>query len=130
MPLEEDLRKKAFEAQSRAYAPYSHFPVGACLLAEDGSFFTGCNVENASFGGTVCAERVAIYHMVVGGGRRFSTLYVYSESASLPCGLCLQVMGEFAPREARVITGDGTGSKRVITLGELLPVPFSFSKDT
>ena len=125
---EHNLRQRAKEVMARAYAPYSRFFVGACLVAEDETLYCGCNVENASFGGTVCAERVAIFNMVSGGRRRFSTLYVYTQEGSPPCGLCLQVMGEFASREARIIMGAMSGREKAVALGELLPMAFALGK--
>ncbi|MEW6743357.1 MAG: cytidine deaminase [Planctomycetota bacterium] len=92
------LVARALEVREQAYARYSRFKVGAALLGEDGRVFTGCNVENASFGLTCCAERVAIFNAVTAGCRRFSALAVASAGGAAPCGACRQVIREFAPR--------------------------------
>jgi len=122
---EGELVRRAVEARARAYAPYSGFAVGAALLAEDGRIFTGCNVENASFGLTVCAERVALFKAVSEGAREFVALAVAcGESPCAPCGACRQVLYEFAP-DLLVIMADGRG--KLLTrkkLSELLPWGF------
>ena len=114
----------AREALERAYAPYSGYRVGAALLGEDGSVVTGSNVENVSYGLTMCAERVAVGKAVSEGVRRFVAVAVVTDgSASVtPCGACRQVLAEFAP-DLRVIC-EGSTERRDWTLGELLPEPF------
>ncbi len=122
---EADLVKSAVEARHRAYAPYSKFPVGAALLAKDGRVFTGCNVENASYGLTVCAERVALLKAVSEGASQFAALAVACGIGfCAPCGACRQVLAEFAP-DLKVIMADGEGRVwRETTLAALLPESF------
>lgn len=115
----------ACEARERAYAPYSNFRVGACLLTEDGSTFTGCNFENASYGATICAERCAASCALAAGQRRFLAIAIAGNSAAWPCGICRQVLREFAcGPEMPVIVGATGGEFRVRTLEELLPESF------
>lgn len=122
-----ELAERALAALQNAYAPYSGFRVGAALLVPGGRIFTGCNVENASYGLTVCAERVAVVSAVAAGVREFTALAVAAavdgEKTALPCGACLQVLSEFAP-ELRLILADGRGEFTVRTLSELLPEAF------
>ncbi len=109
----------------RAYCPYSHFPVGAALEAEDGRIFTGCNVENAAYGETICAERVAVTRAVSEGARRFRRIAIVSRGEALccPCGSCRQVLSEFAS-ELTVLCGRADGTFQRLTLSELLPHGF------
>ena len=108
-----------------AYAPYSQFSVGAAVLAESGRIYGGANVENASYGATVCAERAAIFKAVSEGHRTFRRIVVAgrSEKFCVPCGSCRQVMREFAP-EMEVICLNGKGEARQYTLRQLLPESF------
>jgi len=119
------LVEAAREVRERAYAPYSGFQVGAALEAEDGSLFTGCNVENASYGLVICAERVAVGSAVAAGARRFRRIAVVTESdpPAAPCGACRQVLFEFAP-DAEVIA---VGPHRTLEwrVRDLLPDAFS-----
>ena len=120
----EELIRLAEQARERAYAPYSDFKVGAALLCADGSVYTGCNVENASFSPTCCAERVAIFGAVSAGRRDFESIAIVggktdAKTPCYPCGVCRQVMREFCSDSFRVITADGE-----LTLGELLPKSF------
>ncbi len=121
----EALEKAAVLARARAYAPYSRYLVGAALLGEDGRIFTGCNVENASFGLCVCAERGAISAAVDAGVRRFAALVVASggKRAASPCGMCRQVLAEFPPSfDVRCVSD--SGHRFETTVAELLPDPF------
>jgi cytidine deaminase len=119
-----ELLARAVEAAGRAYAPYSRFPVGAALLCGDGSVVTGTNVENRSFGLTVCAERTAIHWAVAQGKRDFQAIAVSCPQAAYavaPCGACRQVLSEFCAPEMPVIFAGGDGQPVTVSLGELLP---------
>ena len=119
---EQELIKRALEMKKAAYAPYSHFQVGAAVLAESGKVYGGANVENASYGATACAERSAIFAAVNAGERKLVTIAV----TETPCGVCRQVMREFCddPRALKVIVAKTTDDYKVFTLGELLPESF------
>jgi cytidine deaminase len=118
-----DLYQQAQAAVEFAYVPYSHFAVGAALRTTDGEVITGANVENASYGVTMCAERNAVFAAVASGKRKFSAIAVYADADSVPpCGACRQVMAEFAPT-LRVIFRRG-GEPVVMTLDQLLPEQF------
>ena len=123
--LERRLVATARTARKRAHAPYSKFRVGAALLTASGKIYPGCNVENASYGLTLCAERVALASAVAAGERRFVALAVVSAGAATPCGACRQVLAEFAPR-LKVILSDTVHrqSSRIFFLNELLPHRF------
>ena len=126
--MEKHLCELAVAMLERAYVPYSHFPVGAALLCKDGTVFTGCNIENAAYGATVCAERIAIFKAVSEGHREFDTLVIAgrSDDFCVPCGTCRQVMMEFAP-ELTVICLNRRGESRKFALRELLPYGFDQS---
>ena len=121
----QELCQKAVEMQNFAYVPYSHFPVGAALECSDGTVFTGCNVENAAYGSTICAERTAIVKAVSEGHRDFVRIAIAgnSEDFCVPCGSCRQVMMEFAP-EMEVICLNAAGESKSFALRELLPYGF------
>jgi len=119
------LARAARTASGRAYCPYSRFAVGAAVLGDDGRVFTGCNVENASFGLTVCAERNAIFHAIAEGARRIVALALYTPTAepATPCGACRQVLVEFGPDADVECRCDGRDVRR-FTVSELLPHGF------
>ncbi|PRR74919.1 cytidine deaminase [Neomoorella humiferrea] len=121
----EELIAAASAARKRAYAPYSLFPVGAALLTATGKVYTGCNIENASYGLTVCAERVAVFQAVAAGEREFLALAVVGgkDAPSFPCGACRQVLAEFAS-ELEIFIGRPGGPWIRRTLKELLPDTF------
>jgi len=120
---EQELFALAKEARESAYAPYSDFKVGAALLGESGTIYLGCNVENASFGLTVCAERVALFKAVSEGERVFKAIAIYAGSKSVPpCGACLQVMAEFGDLD--ILLFDSKGSYVKWRISELLPQAF------
>jgi len=122
----ERLLGTAREARQHAYAPYSKFRVGAAVLVEDGRVFAGCNVENSSFGLTVCAERNAVAAAVVAGGRPIAVAVVTDDDHVGPCGACRQVLAEF-DQEMPVLLADRNGREvRSISLSELLPAAFRF----
>lgn len=130
--LKEDVKGRllamASEAREHAYAPYSNdFKVGAAVLTEDGSIFCGCNVENASFGATICAERVAIFKAVCEGYRKIIALALVTDSSDpdSPCGLCLQVLTEFG-KDTDVIMANTKGDIKLSTLNKLMPKSFKF----
>ena len=121
----EELKAAAAAMLDRAYVPYSHFPVGAALECSDGTVFTGCNVENASYPAGICAERNAISHAVAEGHRDFRRIVIAGrgEDFCVPCGICRQVMREFAP-DLEILCPNGAGEERTFTLSELLPHSF------
>ncbi|MBQ3548546.1 MAG: cytidine deaminase [Oscillospiraceae bacterium] len=121
----QELCQKAVEMQKFSYVPYSNFPVGAALECSDGTVFTGCNVENAAYGSTICAERTAIVKAVSEGHRDFVRIAIAgnSEDFCVPCGSCRQVMMEFAPG-MEVICLNAAGESRSFALRELLPYGF------
>ena len=124
-----DLLNMARDAAKNAYVPYSHFPVGAALECADGSVFTGCNVENAALGSTICAERTAIVKAVSEGRRKFVRIAVYGEGENycMPCGACLQVMVEFADGyDLEVLCTKAGGRYVSYRLSQLMPHPFDF----
>lgn len=118
-----ELVRAALEARERAYAPYSRFHVGAALLTAGGRVFSGANVENASYGLSLCAERVAVFKAVSEGEREFLKIAIVCPGSCRPCGACRQVLAEFAP-ELWVICADPQGHVRAGPLSELLPEPF------
>lgn len=123
----EELAMAASEAAKGAYAVYSRYPVGAALIDEDGTLTTGCNIENASYGLTMCAERVAIFNAVSRGHRKIKAIAIAggTESPAYPCGACRQVMAEFCDPGIAVICATLDGKiVRQTTLGELLPFNF------
>ena len=120
-----ELLSLAREAARNAYVPYSQFPVGAAVECADGSVFTGCNVENAAFGSTICAERTAIVKAVSEGHTEFRRIAIYGEGKNycMPCGTCRQVMAEFSP-EMEVLCTKAGGSYVSYSLSKLMPYTF------
>lgn len=124
----ERLIEAAVQAQKRAYCPYSRYPVGAAVLTASGRVFAGCNVENASYGLSMCAERAAVYHSVSGGHDSLAAVAVVGAAAK-PCGACRQVLFEFSDKDTDLYLVDldpGTGRRRVLktTVFKLLPMAF------
>jgi cytidine deaminase len=122
----EALIAQALTARERAYAPYSHYQVGAALLAADGTVIPGCNVENAAYPATICAERVALTAAVAQGKRDLVAIAVATENGGSPCGTCRQVMAELGP-EMAVYISDAHGNFRVTSVRALLPDSFTGS---
>jgi cytidine deaminase len=127
----DDLCKCAIDAMSRAYAPYSRYHVGAALLAEGGRIYAGCNVENASYGLTMCAERIAVGNAVSDGERKLSAIAVATRDGGSPCGACRQVLAEFADGtlEVFLINPKGELVSR-LSLDDLLPHRFFLDHQT
>lgn len=121
----EELKAAAIAMLDRAYCPYSNFPVGAALECQDGTVYTGCNVENAAYSAGICAERSAIFHAVAEGHTRFRRIAIAGrgDEVCVPCGICRQVMREFSPR-MEIICLNEAGLEQVFTLEELLPHSF------
>jgi cytidine deaminase len=117
------LAQAARDAREYAYAPYSGYQVGAALLAKNGTIYTGCNVENAAYPATICAERVAVTKAVSEGQREFEAIAISTGNGGSPCGICRQVMYEFAP-EMTVLLVDGENISAEFTLKDLLPNGF------
>jgi len=124
-PTDEQLFLLAREAMERSYSPYSHYRVGACLLAADGRIFEGCNVENASYGLTNCAERTAVFKAISEGAREFTAIAIAADrSAPWPCGACRQVLHEFAPGIRVLVTWNDGKEMAQAPLEALLPHGF------
>lgn len=123
--LYKELYRKAAAMIPMAYAPFSKFKVGAALLTKEGEVYTGVNVENSSFGGTICAERTAFVKAISEGCREFEAIAVVSsEGEAWPCGICRQFMKEFCEDDFKIITGSDEDSLRVYTMEELFPEGF------
>jgi cytidine deaminase len=122
-----ELVQAAIDVREKAYARYSNFLVGAAILATDGRIYTGCNVENASYGLTICAERAAVFNAVAAGQRQFELLAIATAGGASPCGACRQVLAEFAP-ELPILLVDVNRPKAVVevSLKDLLPQGFRF----
>ena len=126
---DKELMHLAFEARKNAYAPYSHFFVGAALLSKEGTVYTGCNVENAAYSPTNCAERTAIFKAVSDGTREFCAIAIVGGTERglspncTPCGVCRQVLAEFCQGDLRILTGTPDEIQST-TLAELLPLAF------
>ncbi len=125
-PTVQTMLAAAREAAEKAYVPYSGFRVGAAVLTAEGEVFSGCNVENASYSLTICAERSALFHAIGAGHRGITAIVIFAESdrPAPPCGACRQVMAELAP-EAKVFSFSASGACLQTSVPELLPFPFS-----
>ena len=132
----DDLISKAIEMTERSYVPYSHFHVGAALLDKNGKVWTGCNIENAAYGPSNCAERTAVFKAVSEGVKSFEAIAVVGgpedEAGKVqiqdfcpPCGVCRQVLSEFCTRDFKIILANGKGEQKTFTLAQLLPESFS-----
>jgi len=119
----QNLIEQAQNVRERAYAPYSNYPVGAALLGQSGRVYTGCNVENAVYPETICAERAAVVKAVSEGERDFVAVAVATRDGGSPCGSCRQVLSEFAP-DLVVLMVDAAGNRRETTIRQLLPDHF------
>jgi cytidine deaminase len=118
-----DLLKEAIEAREYAYSPYSQYKVGAALLTCEGNIYRGCNIENAGYSPSICAERTAIFKAISEGERDFVAIAVATVNGGAPCGVCRQVIREFAP-DMVVVIGNIKGIYQVFTLADLLPYSF------
>ncbi|MCP5047408.1 MAG: cytidine deaminase [bacterium] len=121
------LVEAAQQAKQNAYAPYSNFPVGAALITESGEIYSGCNVENASYGLTNCAERTAIFKMAADGKKIIKAILVIGDTDDFlpPCGACRQVMAEFSQKNTKVYLCNKHGQWKETSMAELLPFSFS-----
>lgn len=120
------LIEMASDAMKNAYAPYSHFSVGAALVTDSGKIYTGCNVENASYGAVCCGERVAVFKAVSDGERKIEKIAIVSGGGEFtyPCGICRQVLSEFMDDDGEVILSNSKGKTFKLTQRELLPFAF------
>lgn len=126
MPTLEAVHAAALAAQKNSYSPYSKYPVGAALLLADGTVIGGCNVENSSYGGTICAERNAFLAAIAQKGKIQPKLMVLvTREEAVPCGLCLQVMSEFCAPDFPIYLGTPAGPGRMVRLKDFLPHPFT-----
>ena len=125
------LVEKAIEMTNFSYAPYSSFTVGAALLTDEGEIYTGCNIENAAYGPSNCAERTAVFKAVSEGKKNFKAIAVVGglnkkiEDYCSPCGVCRQVLAEFCDKDFKVIMAKSLHDIKILTLGDLLPESFS-----
>lgn len=131
MNLELDLIKKASSMLEFSYAPYSNFHVGAALLTKNGKIFTGCNIENATYGATNCAERTAFFKAISEGEKEFCAIAIVGgkngkiDDFCSPCGICRQVMAEFCSKDFKIILANSKNEIKTFSLEELLPESFS-----
>jgi len=120
------MLRMANEARDRAYAPYSNFRVGACLKGATGAYYLGCNIENAAYSPSSCAERTAMFKAVYEGERQFDAIAIVwdGENPAVPCGVCRQVLAEFCDPEMPVICANRKGEYKLVAMGDLLPDAF------
>lgn len=123
--MSKTLREEARDASTFSHSPYSKAKVGAAIETTDGHIYKGCNIENSSFGGTVCAERVAIWKAVSEGHKKIKKIHVFTEDGWPPCGMCLQVMTEFSDKDLEVSFSDKNGKETKKKLHELLTHAFT-----
>ena len=121
-----NMLRMANEARERAYVPYSGFRVGACLKGATGAYYLGCNIENAAYSPTNCAERTAMFKAVYEGERQFDAIAIVwdGERPAVPCGVCRQVLAEFCDPEMPVICANRKGEYKLVAMGDLLPEAF------
>lgn len=121
-----NMLRMANEARGRAYAPYSNFRVGACLKGATGAYYLGCNIENAAYSPSNCAERTAMFKAVYEGERQFDAIAIVwdGENPAVPCGVCRQVLAEFCDPEMPVICANRKGEYKLVAMGDLLPDAF------
>lgn len=135
----DELITTAIKMTEKSYAPYSHFHVGAALLDKNGKIWTGCNVENAAYGPSNCAERTAVFKAVSEGVKKFQAIAIAGGAENSdgkvviqdfcpPCGVCRQVLSEFCSKDFKIILVNGKSETKEFTLGELLPQSFSLDK--
>ena len=121
----DQLFKSALETRKNSYSPYSNFAVGAAILTTSGEIYSGCNVENASYGGAVCAERNAIFQGIINKGKiEIDKVLIVTDPLAVPCGFCLQVISEFATNETEIILCDLDGPKKYLPFKSFMPHPF------
>lgn len=121
------LIEEAIQAREKSYSPYSNFKVGASVLGDSGRIYTGCNIENAAYSPTICAERVAIFKAISSGEKEIKKLAVIGskENFTYPCGVCRQVMTEFASEDFEIIVVKNLNEYKIYSLNELLPYSFN-----
>ena len=121
-----NMLRMANEARDRAYAPYSNFRVGACLKGATGAYYLGCNIENAAYSPSNCAERTAMFKAVYEGERQFDAIAIVwdGENPAVPCGVCRQVLAEFCDPEMPVICANRKGEYKLVAMGDVLPDAF------
>ena len=130
-----EMIELAMQARTKAYAPYSNFQVGACVKMENGSYYTGCNIENASYGATNCAERTAVFKAVSEGCRKLSAIVIVGGlkdgecDYTYPCGICRQVIAEFAEQDCVIVVAKNKQEYRMYSVEELLPETFHLNKE-
>lgn len=118
------MYQKLKENLEKSYSPYSGYRVSSCLVTESGKEYFGVNIENSSFGGTVCAERVAILKAVSEGEKNFKEIHILGDKFSMPCFICRQTFTEFFDNNAKIFVYDEDGSFKEFTMGEICPLPF------
>jgi cytidine deaminase len=128
--LRRELIRRAIEAKATSYSPYSQFRVGASIVTSDGSIFSGCNVENASYGLAICAERNAVFQAAFAGKRKIVAVAVTSDEQGFitPCGACRQVISEFADAKTEIILVNASGKSKSISFGKIFPTPPALNK--